>query len=545
MPIFAPFSFLQEVISSAFSAIGGQTYTFASSSTLYQVHYFTSSGNFEVLSGTENIDYMLVGGGGGSNEFAGAGGAGGVLTGSLSVSPQTYSFTVGNGGAATVAFPNTGSQGGSSIAFNLTAIGGGGGAGSSTALAGGTGGSGGGGSPRNGGAGSGTSPQGRNGGSGRPGYTSGNDGGSGGGGGFSATGSNGGFRAGGNGGDGINMSQIFGTTIGDDGWFAGGGAGFGDARNGAATAGIPGKGGGGLPANGVLNNTSNTAGQANTGGGSGAGGPGGVGRDGGSGIVVLRYPFVSIDTDAGAFLNVTNITDTTISLAINQLVVDLKNAGLWTKMKAIYPFVGGTADTHKWNLKNPQNTDTAFRLTYSGTITHNSNGVQGNGSNGFFNTYFNPSTELGLDDAAAFMYIRNNVQAGVLDFGSIQTISSVEYGFHFNARNASNLLTSRLNSIDPTHPSNSNSIGLIGISRTSSASYIASVNKTKNTLTRTSSISPNFNMYGCAVNRNNTAGNFTTRNYALFTLGNGLTSAEIDALVDINQKYQTTLGRFV
>jgi hypothetical protein len=542
MPIFAPFSFLQEVISSAFSAIGGQTYTFASSSTLYQVHYFTSSGNFEVLSGTENIDYMLVGGGGGSNEFAGAGGAGGVLTGSLSVSPQTYSFTVGNGGAATVAFPNTGSQGGSSIAFNLTAIGGGGGAGSSTALAGGTGGSGGGGSPRNGGAGSGTSPQGRNGGSGRPGYTSGNDGGSGGGGGFSATGSNGGFRAGGNGGDGINMSQIFGTTIGDDGWFAGGGAGFGDARNGAATAGIPGKGGGGLPANGVLNNTSNTAGQANTGGGSGAGGPGGVGRDGGSGIVVLRYPFVSIDTDAGAFLNVTNITDTTISLAINQLVVDLKNAGLWTKMNAIYPYVGGTATTHKYNLKNPQDTDAAFRISFSGTITHNSNGVTGNGSTGFGNTFINVASDLGggRDDASGFVYSRTNSQSGV-DFGAFDGT----HGFQLNTRNTSNQLTSRCNTATLNSPANTDSVGFFGISRLSSSEYNRSINKSHTTVSNAATTAASRNIFVLALNNIGSATAFSARNIAFQCFGSGLTTAEIDSLVDINQTFQTTLGRFV
>ena len=31
-------------------------------------------------------------------------------------------------------------------------------------------------------------------------------------------------------------------------------------------------------------------------------------------------------------------------------------------MKAIYPFVGGTATTHKFNLKDPADINAAFRL---------------------------------------------------------------------------------------------------------------------------------------------------------------------------------------
>jgi hypothetical protein len=543
--MFTPFAFRSikaEVTPSAFSAIGGQTYTFISSSISYKVHYFTSSGNFEVLSGSENIDYMIVGGGGGSAEFSGGGGAGGVLTGSLLVTPQTYSFVVGDGGPA-VLTTAIGNPGTGSSAFGLTAIGGGAGAGSSGALQGGTGGSGGGGSPRNGAAGLGTSPQGQNGGSGRPGYTSGNDGGSGGGGGFSEVGANGGFRAGGDGGDGIDMSLVFGTTIGDDGWFAGGGGGMGDSRNGTSTAGQGGLGGGGLGGK-VAFTVDNTEGQANTGGGAGGGAPGGDGKKGGSGIVVLRYLFGSIDTDAEAFLTAAGITDPTIESAINTLVIDLKDEGLWTKLIALYPFVGGTATTHKWNLKDPRDLDAAFRLTFNGTITHDTNGVTGDGSTGWYNTYCSILNDLSQNSAAIFAYIRNNTQSNV-EMGAFN-VNGPQTGLQFSSRNASNQLSNRVMAGVDTTVSNTNSIGLNGVSRTNSSNYIVKRNKTTNTITKASAAVIDLNLAGLA-NRSTTTTvtSFSNHNQGLAGISSGLTSDEFDDLVDINETFQTTLGRFV
>lgn len=36
---------------------------------------------------------------------------------------------------------------------------------------------------------------------------------------------------------------------------------------------------------------------------------------------------------------------------INEFVKELKNHNLWDRMKAIYPFVGGTVNSHRFNLK--------------------------------------------------------------------------------------------------------------------------------------------------------------------------------------------------
>ena len=96
---------------------------------------------------------------------------------------------------------------------------------------------------------------------------------------------------------------------------------------------------------------------------------------------------ILVDADAQAFITAAAITDATQQSAINQLVLGLKADSIWTKMQALYPFVGGTATTHKWNLKDPRDLDAAYRLTFFGGWTHNSNGIQGDGSSGYANTF--------------------------------------------------------------------------------------------------------------------------------------------------------------
>ena len=79
------------------------------------------------------------------------------------------------------------------------------------------------------------------------------------------------------------------------------------------------------------------------------------------------------DSDANAFLTATGITNPTIASAICTLVTSMKADGTWAKCSAIYPFVGGTATTHKFNLKNPADTNAAFRLSFSGGWIHSAN----------------------------------------------------------------------------------------------------------------------------------------------------------------------------
>ena len=63
---------------------------------------FTQATTWVAPSGVTSVDYLLVAGGGGGGSFGGGGGAGGVLQGTgFSVTPgQSYTITIGGGGAA-------------------------------------------------------------------------------------------------------------------------------------------------------------------------------------------------------------------------------------------------------------------------------------------------------------------------------------------------------------------------------------------------------------------------------------------------------------
>ena len=101
-------------------------------------------------------------------------------------------------------------------------------------------------------------------------------------------------------------------------------------------------------------------------------------------------PSGGFDPNAQAFITAAGITGTTNQNAVNTLVKGLKSNNLWNKMIAVYPLMGGTATTTKYNLINPVDSDAAFRITWSGGVTYSVSGVTGNGSNGVGNTHWSP-----------------------------------------------------------------------------------------------------------------------------------------------------------
>ena len=123
---------------------------------------------------------------------------------------------------------------------------------------------------------------------------------------------------------------------------------------------------------------------------------------------IISSSGASFDADALAFITAASITDNTQKTAVNTLVTDLKNANIWTKMKALYPFVGGSATSHKFNLKDPRDLDAAYRLTFSGGGTHSSTGYLTNNSNAYANTFFTPSANQSLTSGSFGLYSRSS-----------------------------------------------------------------------------------------------------------------------------------------
>jgi hypothetical protein len=306
------------VRASAFISATGGTETTCGD---YKIHTFTGPGTFTVsataaCAADNNVDYLVVAGGGGaSGGQAGAGGAGGfressgAASGCYSASPlgacvsalpvtvTGYPITVGAGGSTCSCNSIDGVPGSNSIFSSITSTGGGGGAkkSGSPAPSGLSGGSAGGNAacgPATAGAGNTppvSPPQGQPGGSTPPVV---GDGGAAGGGGALNAGSPAVNRCapGGPGGDGAQTS-INGSAT----YYAGGGAaGNGGNTPNPAPSKLGGDGGLGGGGDGGDIGTSAQSGTANTGGGGGAIGNGSGGQtsgSGGSGIVIIRYKY--------------------------------------------------------------------------------------------------------------------------------------------------------------------------------------------------------------------------------------------------------------
>jgi hypothetical protein len=99
------------------------------------------------------------------------------------------------------------------------------------------------------------------------------------------------------------------------------------------------------------------------------------------------------DIDAFRFIEAAGLVDPTQITAVNNLVAGLKSNNLWNKMQTLYPFVGGTAASHKFNLLNPINSNSAFRLLFYGDVTHSNLGVSAS-SAGYADTLFVPTTNF-------------------------------------------------------------------------------------------------------------------------------------------------------
>jgi len=251
------------------------------------------------------------------------------------------------------------------------------------------------------------------------------------------------------------------------------------------------------------------------------------------------------DSDAQAFIDAAGITDSTQQSAINTLVTDLKTANIWTKMKAVYPFVGASSTSHKYNLVNPVDSDAAFRLSFSTGWTHSSTGATPNGSSAYADTFLNPTTSLSSSNNHASIYNRTNTAGTFSDLGSY-TVSGLTYYFIFRTRQTGDtFLIGNGNSSFPTAV-NTDSRGFYLMSKTSASNTSGFKNNSKviNEGVSGTGIS-NHNVFIGAINANGTAAQYTNREISFASLGNGLTDTEASDFNTAVTTFQTTLSRNV
>lgn len=249
----------------------------------------------------------------------------------------------------------------------------------------------------------------------------------------------------------------------------------------------------------------------------------------------------AFDADAQAFITAAAITDTTQQGAINTLVIDLKGFGIWTKFKAIYPIVGGTASQHKFNLKDPRDLNAAFRLTFATGVTHSANGMVGNGSTGFANTHLQPSGNLTQNSTSYSFYSRTNVNLTQIEMGVVLLSNILEI-------RTSGITFYRVNGSALAQHADANSLGFYTGNRTASTVINAFKNGVKIVTgpTTASSALVSGNIFILALNTGSgVGGNYSTKECAFSAIGDGLTDAEGGNLYTAVQAYQTTLSRQV
>jgi hypothetical protein len=263
-------------------------------------------------------------------------------------------------------------------------------------------------------------------------------------------------------------------------------------------------------------------------------------------ITPSSTPPASGTTEANTFLSAvvnaggTGVTST-VSAATRTLFTSLVSNGLWDKMIAFYPIIGGNAEGCKFNGKNPLNTDNAFRITFNGGWTFDASGATPNGVNSYGETYINESTSMSLDDKHISTYILTNVDGVYCDLGN------------FNNTNSGTNLFSRLSNEQYLRISDNygfgnfsvaDSSGFIVGSRLSSSSRKTFRNGSQTSNVTISSVSQlNRTMWISAMNNVGVDKYYSPRKFSFVSFGYGLTDSEVSTLSSIINTFQTTLSR--
>ena len=253
---------------------------------------------------------------------------------------------------------------------------------------------------------------------------------------------------------------------------------------------------------------------------------------------IIGSSIVQIDADWLAYYNrvidAGGTLSTTEQNATKQLVADLKANSLWTQMKAIYPMVGASAAACAQNLKS-----SSFTGTFNGGWTFASTGVTPNGTNAYMDTNLNEDTVLNLNNTHISVYLRTNIIGLLCDIGLGGTGGTNIYP------NFNNRFYPRVNATNGGILVNLNTAAFFMANRTNSTQVFGFRNSTKYILSNDSITKVNVNITLSAENGIASRSNFSPRQNAFASIGDGLTDTEADDFYTAVQAFQTTLSRQV
>lgn len=248
------------------------------------------------------------------------------------------------------------------------------------------------------------------------------------------------------------------------------------------------------------------------------------------------------DSDAQAFFTSAGITNTIQKNAVNQFVLDLKSYSIWTKFYALYPFVGGNASAHSYNLINPA----TYQITWYGGVTHDSDGIIGNGVDARGDTGLNDASVTSIDNYSFGMYSRTDIVETSVDIG-VADSSLNSYSLFYTRRNSGGVkIISYSRFGTATTTSNSDSLGLFHLSRLEPNLYRIYKNGTNFLSSTTVSLDKaNYNYNILTRNIDGAYATYSTRNLALAFIAQGFTQAQMVNFNTAVTTFQTALSRNV
>jgi hypothetical protein len=250
-----------------------------------------------------------------------------------------------------------------------------------------------------------------------------------------------------------------------------------------------------------------------------------------------------LDPAAQAYITantaITNLGDIT---AIDDFFTGLKTDGLYANIKAMYLPIWGSATDNKWNLIDPRDLDVAFRLQFFGGVTHDADGVVGNGTNGYANTFYNALTEGNINSAHLAYYSQTNQNRNEVEIGSRIT-ATPQHIYYIQIRTLGGAIDHYM--FDNTFLSGgsmADSRGFFLGNRASSNSKTLWKNSTKigNQATVPTFI-PNLDVFLMAENRNGSAFNLSQKKCSFASIGEGFTDSQA---VKFYNRVQTLMTHF-
>ncbi len=266
---------------------------------------------------------------------------------------------------------------------------------------------------------------------------------------------------------------------------------------------------------------------------------------------ILKGGGAALNPLTSAWVAARSITDATAINAVNDFETTINP--IIGKFHHIHFLFNGDATKNNYNFIG----NSAFNLTYFGTITHASTGIKSTTS-GYFKTGYIPSTHGTLDSAHQSLYSRTSMgltqKSSFGAYGANNGVSIIapfwdgapRYAFNQNGVWTDNLQWIMLpNGFTPESPlpwtdSRRFAIG----SRTSSTDIEGGINSNYRAKTAniTSSLRSNSEVYGLCMNYQNSPMFYSDNELTFISQGTGLNHSEMLLLNGAVDTLMTTLG---